>query len=198
MPKIEIEVTEETLRMFELLGRKMSFYKIPKEIQGKAIDCVVRKGTSDLFEALLVAVKESAVKHDESVDRGFTLTECVVAMVLAGTIAAMAIPGMGRIIETSKERRIVQDLMTIQASAKIYYAEHGIDAIRPYDGRKNISEVNDIYDINIIEEDDVTYELENRNGTLTASGKYGNKWRVVMTKDMNPKCTSTSCPTVGK
>lgn len=56
--------------------------------------------------------------------RAFSMIELVIVVVIAGIIAAIAVPRMSGYTERARERRVVVDLGTMQKAAALFKAEH--------------------------------------------------------------------------
>jgi prepilin-type N-terminal cleavage/methylation domain-containing protein len=66
--------------------------------------------------------------------RGFTLIEMIIVMIIMGILAAFIVPQVGTSTEDAKLNTIKTDLMTMRNAVEIYYAQH--NGFYP-GGRKN-------------------------------------------------------------
>ncbi len=57
--------------------------------------------------------------------RAFSMIELVIVVVIAGIIAAIAVPRVSGYAARAKERRVVADMGTLQKAAEMFSAEHG-------------------------------------------------------------------------
>ncbi len=58
-------------------------------------------------------------------DRGFTLVELMIVVIVIGILAAVAIPMYQIVPERSRATEAVAGLDSIRSSLRVYYAEHG-------------------------------------------------------------------------
>ncbi len=56
--------------------------------------------------------------------RAFSMIELVIVVVIAGIIAAIAVPRVSGYSQTAKERRVVADMGTLQKATEMFAAEH--------------------------------------------------------------------------
>lgn len=61
------------------------------------------------------------LKKDE---RGFTLIELMVVIIIIGIIAAIAIPNLMEATGTAEASRVQSDVSTLESAAAVYYAEN--------------------------------------------------------------------------
>ena len=53
-------------------------------------------------------------------NKGVTLTELLIVIVVMGIIAAFSVPAVGSIIENTKKDAVLADALTIESAAKLY------------------------------------------------------------------------------
>lgn len=58
-------------------------------------------------------------------EKGFTLIELMVVVVIIGILAAIAVPAFSDASDKAKVSKAKADLRTIESALEIYYAEHG-------------------------------------------------------------------------
>jgi len=65
-------------------------------------------------------------------EKGFTLVELLIVVIILGILAAVAIPQFGTSTDDAREQSLRTNLATLRNAAELYYAEHGV-----YPGRLN-------------------------------------------------------------
>jgi prepilin-type N-terminal cleavage/methylation domain-containing protein len=67
------------------------------------------------------------MRRNQKRNRGFSLIELVIVVVIIGIIAAIAIPRMSRGASAARDGALTQDLNVLRSAIELYQAEHGGD-----------------------------------------------------------------------
>ncbi|WP_214815738.1 prepilin-type N-terminal cleavage/methylation domain-containing protein [Exiguobacterium sp. s59] len=122
-----------------------------------------------MVEKLKMIWQDSKQLKDE---RGLTLVELLVVVVILGIIAAIAVVAIGGIIENSKKDAMVADAKQMVSAAKLYTASNPLDSggtdtlvfesstITGSDGSSYVSELKDPFDTANTYDDAVVYITE--------------------------------------
>ena len=62
-------------------------------------------------------------------NKGFTLVEIMIVVVIIGLLAAMAIPAFQKVRASSQEKTIVNNLRQLSAAAQQYFLEYGASTV---------------------------------------------------------------------
>ena len=62
-------------------------------------------------------------------NKGFTLVEIMIVVVIIGLLAAMAIPAFQKVRQSSIEKTLVNDASKLASAANQYYMEFGVSSI---------------------------------------------------------------------
>ena len=136
--------------------------------------------------------------------KGFTLTELMIVIILAGIIAGFGIPAYGRLVRKSHERSAILGLTTINQANEIYKIKNS-GAYLPGAGL-TLAGINTGLSIDV-KSQDLTYEYTRTAvNAYTATAKWtgsGAYWVEVdqgpVSTGVNPHCAPASpgsCPTL--
>jgi prepilin-type N-terminal cleavage/methylation domain-containing protein len=124
----------------------------------------------------------------------FTLVELIIVLVVAATIAALAINNFKRTLERGKHDNARLNLIAIHSAEQIYFAQNGTFTL----SGANLSNINTFFKLKIIDSDfNYNFNGNNTAFTITANRTNG-QYLLTLTSstpisDTNPSCSNT-CP----
>jgi type IV pilus assembly protein PilA len=62
-------------------------------------------------------------------NKGFTLVEIMIVVVIIGLLAAMAIPAFQKVRQSSKDKAVLNNSRQLSAAADQYYLENGVSTV---------------------------------------------------------------------
>ncbi len=62
-------------------------------------------------------------------NKGFTLVEIMIVVVIIGLLAAMAIPAFQKVRQSSQDKTILNNARQLAAAADQYYLENGVSSV---------------------------------------------------------------------
>jgi prepilin-type N-terminal cleavage/methylation domain-containing protein len=129
-------------------------------------------------------------------DRGFTLMELMIAVILIGVIAGFGIPNYQKAVQKGRERSAILHLKTIYGANEIYRARAGSYA--PGSGL-NLTGINSVMAVNIVDTS-MTYSYTRSSATTysaTAAWTGTNPFTVRVNQNpitaSNPCCSAGTC-----
>lgn len=122
----------------------------------------------EIKAAGVIVTTTKMTKIRRALERGFTLMELMVVVIILGVLAAFAIPNYNKSIQKAHERDMLAQLTSIHAANLLY---------RSYDGKywntggvaKNMAEINSALSINIIANSGTTYDYRSADGSSYAA-----------------------------
>lgn len=66
-------------------------------------------------------------------NKGFTLVEIMIVVVIIGLLAAMAIPAFQKVRAASQEKAIINNLRQLSSAAQQYFLEYGVSTVDSVD-----------------------------------------------------------------
>lgn len=112
--------------------------------------------------------------------RAFSMIELVIVVVIAGIIAAIAVPRVTGYAGRARERRVVADQSTLQKSSELFAAEHGGITLAAKPGGGNVT-------VGTLTRRLVETSLD--NGTPDADGIFGPYLRAIPENALNGLAT---------
>ena len=62
-------------------------------------------------------------------NKGFTLVEIMIVVVIIGLLAAMAIPAFQKVRQSSQDKAVLNNLRQLSAAADQYFLENGVSTV---------------------------------------------------------------------
>ena len=62
-------------------------------------------------------------------NKGFTLVEIMIVVVIIGLLAAMAIPAFQKVRQSSQDKAVLNNVRQLSAAADQYYLENGVSTV---------------------------------------------------------------------
>jgi type IV pilus assembly protein PilA len=62
-------------------------------------------------------------------NKGFTLVEIMIVVVIIGLLAAMAIPAFQKVRQSSQDKAVLNNARQLSAAADQYYLENGVSSV---------------------------------------------------------------------
>ena len=67
--------------------------------------------------------------NKQSRNKGFTLVEIMIVVVIIGLLAAMAIPAFQKVRASSQDKAVLNNARQLSGAADQYYLEYGVNAV---------------------------------------------------------------------
>ena len=68
--------------------------------------------------------------HNVMKERGFTLVEIMIVVVIIGLLAAMAIPAFNKVRQTSQDKAVLNNLRQFASAAQQYMLDEGVSVVQ--------------------------------------------------------------------
>jgi type IV pilus assembly protein PilA len=102
-------------------------------------------------------------------NKGFTLVEIMIVVVIIGLLAAMAIPAFQKVRTSSQDKAVLNNARQLSAAADQYYLENGVSTV---DSSNLVGATNYVKAINTVAKE--TYPAGYSQGTtITITGVAG-------------------------
>ena len=69
------------------------------------------------------------MKNTNTSNKGFTLVEIMIVVVIIGLLAAMAIPAFQKVRSASQDKTVLNNARQLSAAADQYYLENGVSTV---------------------------------------------------------------------
>lgn len=69
------------------------------------------------------------MKQNKTSQKGFTLVEIMIVVVIIGLLAAMAIPAFQKVRQASQDKAVLNNMRQLAAGADQYYLEYGVTTV---------------------------------------------------------------------
>jgi type IV pilus assembly protein PilA len=102
-------------------------------------------------------------------NKGFTLVEIMIVVVIIGLLAAMAIPAFQKVRQSSQDKAVLNNARQLSAASDQYYLENGVSTVASTD---LVGATNYVKAVNTVAGE--TYPVDFTQGvTITISGVAG-------------------------
>ena len=106
-------------------------------------------------------------------NKGFTLVEIMIVVVIIGLLAAMAIPAFQKVRQASQDKTVLNNIRQLAAAADQYYLENGVSTVNG--SNDLIGSLAYVKNLNTVAKE--TYPANFTQGiTITASGIGGTRF----------------------
>jgi len=104
-------------------------------------------------------------------NKGFTLVEIMIVVVIIGLLAAMAIPAFQKVRTSSQDKAVLNNARQLSAAADQYYLENGVSTVDP---TSLVGPTNYVKSLNLVASE--TYPTAYTQGvTITIAGVAGQR-----------------------
>ncbi len=111
--------------------------------------------------------------------KGFTLTEILIAVILAGILASIAVPQLQEHIEKARANEAINYLRMIRTAQKMYYSKNAA-----YSNWENLDEMRDNLDVEVSDSHyDFTVRVTEDGFLITATRNDGSGNTITLDQD---------------
>ena len=69
------------------------------------------------------------MKTTAPASKGFTLVEIMIVVVIMSLLGSMAIPAYNKLVQSTQDKRILNNAKQLAVAADMYYLEHGVSSV---------------------------------------------------------------------